>query len=75
MPDLQMFEQLAAGHGVGMAVLIVACIAMGAVVIALWRENRALYGRIEEVLQERVAVLEQLLDGGLHDRSRPARRG
>ncbi|GIU80170.1 MAG: hypothetical protein KatS3mg005_3408 [Bryobacteraceae bacterium] len=75
MPDLNTFEQLAAGHGVGMAVLIMACIVMGAVVISLWRENKALYGRIEELLKERVAVLEQLLEGGLNDRPRPARRG
>lgn len=69
MPDIKTFEQLATGHGVGTAILLMACGAMVVAVIALWRENRSLYSRIESLLKERVAGLEHLVEGGRGDRS------
>ena len=62
MPDVKTFEQLATGHGVGVALLVIACFALMTAVVALFRENRALYGRMESLLKERVSALEHLLE-------------
>ena len=62
MPDIKTFEQLATGHGVGTALLIMACSVLVAAVVRLYRQNQALYDRIELLLKERVAALEHLLE-------------
>lgn len=71
MPDIKTFEALATGHGVGVALLVIVCSTLLGAVIILYRQNLALYGRIETLLTERVAALEHLLDGGRADGRRP----
>ena len=73
MPDIKTFEALATGHGVGTAVLVLACFAMMLALMALWRENRSLYGRIQTLLAERVASLEHLVEGARNERPRGSR--
>jgi hypothetical protein len=74
MPDIKTFEALATGHGVGTALLIMACSVLVAAVITLYRQNQALYTRIETLLSERVASLEHLLlEGGRADGRRSSR--
>lgn len=62
MPDIKTFEQLATGHGIGLALLIMACSVLVAAVVRLFRQNQALYDRIETLLKERVSALEHLLE-------------
>ena len=62
MPDLKTFEQLATGHWVGTALLIIACAVLVAGIIRLYRNNQALYDKIELLLKERVVALEHLLE-------------
>ena len=62
MPDIKTFEQLATGHGVGTALLIIACTMLVAAVASLYKQNQSLYDRIELLLKERVAALEHLLE-------------
>jgi hypothetical protein len=62
VPDVKTFNDLAAGHGVGIAFLAIACLAMMFAVIALWKENRSLFGRIESLLTARVTALERLME-------------
>ena len=64
MPDLKTFESLATGHGVGTALLLMVCSVLLTGIVALYRQNQALYARIETLLKERVATLEHLLEGG-----------
>ena len=64
MPDVKTFETLATGHGVGTALLLMVCAVMLAGIIALYKQNQALYSRIETLLHERVSALEHLLEGG-----------
>lgn len=61
MPTLKDIEQLATGHGVGIAVLLVLVPALFLALGYLYRENRALYGRIESLLIERGDALTKLL--------------
>lgn len=75
MPDIKTFNELAAGHGEGIAALAIACFVMMAAIVALWRENRALMMRIEALLVARVAGLEHVLaEGARSETSRSSRK-
>lgn len=73
MPDITAFSQLAAGHGVGIAVLVIACCCLGRAVLVLWRENRALCAQMQELLSARIAALEKLLEERANEATRSSR--
>lgn len=69
MPGFQDLERLAQGHGIAVAILLMAIPALAIVIVALWRENRRLYERIEALLEGRGEMYEKLLLEALHGRS------
>jgi hypothetical protein len=60
MFGLNDLERLAQGHGIAVAILLVAIPALAVVIVALWRENRRLYERIEALLEARYEASRQL---------------
>ena len=61
MPVLNDLERLAQCHGMAVAILLVAIPALALVIVALWRENRRLYQRIEQLLEARGEMYGKLL--------------
>lgn len=68
MPGLTDLERLAQGHGIAVAILLMAIPALAAVIVVLWRENRRLYERIETLLEARIESRRQLQREGWYDR-------
>lgn len=69
MPGLNDLERLAQGHGIAVAILLMAVPALAAVIVALWRENRRLYQRIESLLEARNEVYLRSLQEVWHGRT------
>ncbi|GMU21164.1 MAG: hypothetical protein KJZ84_24020 [Bryobacteraceae bacterium] len=69
MPGLNDLERLAQGHGMAVAILLVAIPALALVIVALWRENRRLYQRIEQLLEARGEMYGKMLLEAMHGRA------
>lgn len=69
MPDLVALDRIAAGHGVGFALLLFAVLALSLVVKILWAENRRLYTEKEQLLLTKSEVYEKLLREERRDRT------
>jgi hypothetical protein len=59
MPGFGDLERIATGHGIGIALLLCAIPFLAAVIVALYRENRRLYLRIETLLDARFEATER----------------
>lgn len=68
MPTITDIDALAKSQGVSIAVLLVVLLALFSVVVHLYRENRRLYARIEELLQ---GTIDRLLREGARDSRTP----
>jgi len=65
---MDQLDQLARNYGLSIALLIVAVGGLLLVIRSLYAENKALYGRIETLLSERVKTLDMLLQEALSGR-------
>ena len=68
MPGLPEFDKLSQTYSLAIAVLIFTVIGLAIAVIKLYRENLAVWGRIEALLTARVENYEALLTETFNDK-------